>query len=871
MLGDDDGVVALRLDGEIQELRDSVVGDGAHAALELMGHFLDGLDVGGRTLADVEGGHAQDGGRLQKLCLDAVEVFEGVEAGDRLDTAQVGADAALGDDLHQADFAGCGNMRAAAQLLAEALHVDNADELAVLFAEQAGNSRFARGDQAGLIGVHAMVFHDLAVGQALHLGELLAGGSLEMGEVEAKAVGGNQAACLLDMVAQHLAQGPMQDVGGTVVSADAFAAQGVDGGADLGTLGDLAFFDAHVMDDQALFGFLGIGDGCAHIGCVDDAGVSHLAALLGIEGGLLQHDAALLARLQAVDARAILHQCEHLAIRLVLGVSAEIGFTDLLEDGGHGTVIGGPSGFGVALGRGTRTLALLLHAFCELLGVDLDALLGADFLGYLQGEAVGVVQGEGHLAGKNLAGKLSQGFRQECTALGQGRTEALFLVFDDTADEVAVFHGLGIDLAHNLDDLVDVVAHERAFDAQQLALHDGTAEQSSQDVAAAFVGGQDAVGDHEGHRTGVVRHDAQCHVVGFAFTVLAAAQTLAHLDEAMQHIGIEVALYALHDRGDALQAHAGVDVLLGQGRQGAVFLAVILGEHAVPVLQEAVAVATGGAIGAAATHMLALVEVQLGAGTAGAGGAGAPEVVVFAQTGDVAFVHTQALPDLDGLVIVLEDGEVEPIHGKFQLVHGEVERPLAHLLLEILAEAEVAQHLEEAQMAAVGADDVDVVGADALLDGRGTDIGGFQMLLLEEVGLELDHARTGEQQAGIVGNQRRGGHALTALFFEVAKVLLADFRGAHVSHRHSFLSISIFVRGWRASRFTYPLVSFGQPSDPQPDSSRALPDPAPSSCTSWGSDGFERADTETLYRSRARQSDDDCDFAYAAGCGDVAL
>ena len=251
----------------------------------------------------------------------------------------------------------------------------------------------------------------------------------------------------------------------------------------------------------------------------------------------------------------------------------------------------------------------------------------------------------------------------------------------------------------------------------------------------------------------MVRHDAQAHVGGGVLAVLHAADPLPHGHEAPEHVGLIVVGDALHDGGDALQAHARVDVLLGQGLQGAILLAIELGEHAVPVLQEPVAVAAGLAVGTAAAHLGALVEVQLRAGTAGAGGAGAPEVVVLPQTGDVALGHAQALPNLDGLVVVFEDGEVEALCRQAQHLSAELVGPGAHLLLEVFAEAEVAQHLEEAQVAASAADVVDVVGADAFLHGGGADVGGLQVLLLQEVGLELHHACGGEQKRRVIRDE----------------------------------------------------------------------------------------------------------------------
>ena len=75
---------------------------------------------------------------------------------------------------------------------------------------------------------------------------------------------------------------------------------------------------------------------------------------------------------------------------------------------------------------------------------------------------------------------------------------------------------------------------------------------------------------------------------------------------------------ALEDRRGPLEAHAGVDVLLRERRQRAVLVELVLHEHEVPELEEAVALAAGRAVGAAAAELLAAVVEELGVGPAGA-------------------------------------------------------------------------------------------------------------------------------------------------------------------------------------------------------------------------------------------------------------
>ena len=100
--------------------------------------------------------------------------------------------------------------------------------------------------------------------------------------------------------------------------------------------------------------------------------------------------------------------------------------------------------------------------------------------------------------------------------------------------------------------------------------------------------------------------------------------------------------------------------------------------------------------------------------------------------------------------------------------------------LEVVAEAEVAQHLEEGVVVGGAADVVDVAGAKALLAGGGPRE--FQLDLAQEVVLELVHAGGREQHRGVPGRHEHvGGAAGVPLGLEEFKVFFAEFVGLHGS------------------------------------------------------------------------------------------
>ena len=198
-------------------------------------------------------------------------------------------------------------------------------------------------------------------------------------------------------------------------------------------------------------------------------------------------------------------------LRLGLGLRVAHEFRDaqLVQEVVVDAAVGAPRRSRVLRASGTGALALLGHAALEALAVNLDAALGANFRRDLNREAVGVMQGEGLFARQHGTLKLLEGLFQEALALAQRGAEALLLGQDELALELAVLDDLGVHMAHEAHNLVDVLVEERALDADEMRLHNGAAQQAAQHVAAALVGRQDAVGDHEGHRAAVVGNDTQ--------------------------------------------------------------------------------------------------------------------------------------------------------------------------------------------------------------------------------------------------------------------------------------------------------------------------------------------------------------------------
>ena len=224
----------------------------------------------------------------------------------------------------------------------------------------------------------------------------------------------------------------------------------------------------------------------------------------------------------------------------------------------------------------------------------------------------------------------------------------------------------------------------------------------------------------------------------------------------------------------------------------------VLHEHEIPDLDEAVAVGVRRA-GRAAGDLVAVIEEDLRARAARPGVAHRPEIVRARDADDAAFGEPRdLLPQIEGDIVVDVDGRGELVLRQAEVLRHQIPGELDRALLEVVAEREVAEHLEEGVMARRVADIVEVVvlaaGAHAFLRGRGAHVGA--LLEAGEDVLELHHPGIGEHQGRVVArDERRRGHGLVAVpgkIVEEARPDLVD--AAHENARRSPLPTRLFKR-----------------------------------------------------------------------------
>ena len=200
-------------------------------------------------------------------------------------------------DADEPDVAGAPNVRAAAQLdrpglvgLALAVrpgrsrafrlaHGDDAHLIAVFLAEQRPRARLARILQRHQPGLDGRVPQHVGIRHGLHGRELVGRHGLGVREVEAQPIRRHQRAPLLHVIAEHLAQGLVQEMGGGVVGARGRAPRMIDDELDPVAGLEGALLDAADVHEDVAQSLLRIGDAEQRaLGALDEALVADLAA-----------------------------------------------------------------------------------------------------------------------------------------------------------------------------------------------------------------------------------------------------------------------------------------------------------------------------------------------------------------------------------------------------------------------------------------------------------------------------------------------------------------------------------------------------------------------------------------------------------------
>ena len=658
--------------------------------------------------------------------------------------------------MEAAGLGGVIQVRPTAKLDAVVAHVDHADNIAVLFAEECCGSGLAGVLNGHLAHVDLEPAQDRRIDRVFDLPKLVRRDGGEMGKVKAEEVRLHQRARLMHMLAQHVPQRLLQQVGRAVSASDGGTALLVIGSPDRIAQLQYTAYEFSGVHDLAALVLLHVADLKFHTLRAQAAVIGHLAAHFGVQDRAVKNHDGLRPCGDLLSHFAVCHNGQYLGLNALVIVSVKHRLRDLFSEGDACPAQITQRGTGL-----TGAGPLLLHVLLEAVLVHGHTFIGAHLNGQIDGEAIGVVELESVRAGEGILPfclMFGQKLRKDLHAGVNGLGKVLFLGLYHTGDIGLLFPKFGILALVFMDHRVDDLIEERFIHAQELAMTGGAAEKAAQHVAAAFVGGQDTVADHEGGGADVVGDHAQRDVHFMGFAVVGAGELADLVGNVHDRVHVKERVHVLAHDGQTLQTHAGVDVFLLEFGVMSLTVVIELREDVIPDLDISVTVAANGAAGLAAAVLLAAIIIDLRAGTAGAG-AVLPEVVLLAKAEDPFRSDADLfVPDLESLVIVHINRGIQAVRIKTDPIGAgkEFPAPVDGFPLEIIAEGEIAQHLKISAVAGSLADVFDIACADALLTGAHTLARRFFFPF--EIGLHRRHAGIDEQKAGVaLRDQRKAG------------------------------------------------------------------------------------------------------------------
>ena len=222
------------------------------------------------------------------------------------------------------------------------------------------------------------------------------------------------------------------------------------------------------------------------------------------------------------------------------------------------------------------------------------------------------------------------------------------------------------------------------------------------------------------------------------------------LEDRRDEIGVEDRLDALDLGEDPVEPGSGVDVPPRELGERTVMVPFILHEHQVPELHIALSALSRSTAGPV---LRSPVEEDLRARATRSRLTHLPEVVLVEPLQTTSEQAGYVAPESFGLVVRDVDRDPELLGVETQTLGEQLPRVSDRKILEVFAEAEVPQHLEEGHVPRRGADHIDVDGAHTWLHRRRP--GPRRRGLAQEVRLELNHARDREKHRRVVRHQTR--------------------------------------------------------------------------------------------------------------------
>ena len=247
-----------------------------------------------------------------------------------------------------------------------------------------------------------------------------------------------------------------------------------------------------------------------------------------------------------------------------------------------------------------------------------------------------------------------------------------------------------------------------------------TADDTTQYIAATYIGASDTIGNHKGRRTDMIGDQADGYILLLIGLIGNSCHLTDFIADGFHRINIKYGVHILHDNSQSLKTHTGIDILLDQIRIISLTVIVILGEYIVPYFHETIAFTAHLTIRLAAAILDPTIVIDLGTGAAGSL-AVLPEVITLSvcitvKLCDLFCRYADLIgPDLCCFVIFKIDGRIQTLRIQSNHFGQKLPAPFQRFMLKIITKGEITQHLKERQMSGRLSDILDITGTHALL------------------------------------------------------------------------------------------------------------------------------------------------------------
>ena len=418
----------------------------------------------------------------------------------------------------------------------------------------------------------------------------------------------------------------------------------------------------------------------------------------------------------------------------------------------------------------TRTLLLLLHTHIETVDVGTQIIFFQYKFGQVERETVCVIQHKGFVSTDAIfpgGTGISHHLVEQANTGREGTEERLLFFLDHFLDKHLLSGEFGICIAHRFDKRRQQFVDKRLLQPEEcITVTYGTAQNTAYHITGLGIRRQLPIGNRKRNRTHMVGNHPHGNIAAGIIAISLFCKASDGLNQRLENIGIIIRRFPLQRHTKTLETHTRIYDLCRQRFECTVGLTIVLHKDKVPNLYNlrVALVHQRKTVDSRTLGLATQVDVHFRTRTARSRIAHFPEIIMSVTVDDMV-CRQMFFPIRCGFIVAFETFGRIPLENRciktfrvdFQNIDQIFPRPIDSLLLEIITERPVSQHLEHRMMIRVQSNlfEVIVLAAHPQAFLRI----GYPFIFCRDISqynvFELVHSRIGKHQRGIVLNDHR--------------------------------------------------------------------------------------------------------------------